>query len=56
MKKNREQYDTNRSMKRKPKRNKGWCDFCDSAIVEGGQKCHACGHRQISKRNKKEKI
>jgi len=54
MHKNREKYDTNRSMKRKPKRNRGWCDFCDLIIVEGGQRCPVCGNREISKRNKKE--
>jgi len=56
MHKERKKYDTNRTMKRKPKRNSGWCDCCDAAIVGGGQKCPACGIRQIQKRNKKEKI
>jgi len=54
MYKKREIYDTNRSMKRKPKRGHGWCMGCDMAMVGDGEKCPVCGSRSVPKRNKKE--
>ena len=45
-------------MKGKYKRNQGWCDNCDSEIVEGGRKCDNCGVRnhvpKIKKPNTKQ--
>ena len=54
MHKKREEYDTNRSMKRKPRRGNGWCGGCDAAFIRDGQKCPVCGRRQVPSRNKKE--
>ena len=54
MHKNRKVYDTNRSMKRKPRKHSGWCGSCDMARVSDGQRCPACGNRQSPSRNKKE--
>jgi hypothetical protein len=54
MHKKREVYDTNRSMKRKPRKHSGWCMSCDMMMVYDGQKCHVCGYRQVPNRNKKE--
>lgn len=54
MHKNRKVYDTNRSMKRKPRRGNGWCRGCDMAVVRDGQRCPVCGNRQVPNRNKKE--
>lgn len=54
MHKKREVYDTNRSMKRKPRKHSGWCWGCDMARVSDGERCHVCGNRQMPKRNKKE--
>ena len=47
-------YDTNRSVKRRPRRSQGWCRGCDAAIVGDGQKCPVCGSRIKPIRNKKE--
>lgn len=38
----REQWETNRSIKRKPKYGKFWCHNCDEQIVMEGQKCPNC--------------
>jgi len=54
MHKKREVYDTNRSMKRKPRGHSGWCYGCDRCMVFDGQKCPVCGRRQVPSRNKKE--
>lgn len=54
MHKKREVYDTNRSMKRKPRKHSGWCGGCDACMVYDGQKCPVCGNRQVPSRNKKE--
>ena len=54
MHKHREVYDTNRSMKRKPRLHSGWCRGCDMARVQDGKKCPVCGNRQPPERNKKE--
>jgi len=54
MHKHREVYDTNRSMKRKPRKHSGWCSGCDGCMVFDGQKCPVCGNRQVPSRNKKE--
>jgi hypothetical protein len=27
------------------KRYKGWCDYCDQAIVEAGKKCSKCNRK-----------
>tara|TARA_R110000782_G_scaffold245158_1_gene331853 strand:+ start:460 stop:612 length:153 start_codon:yes stop_codon:yes gene_type:complete len=40
-------------MKGKYKRVKGWCDSCDSEIVEGGKKCDNCGSRNYVAKIKK---
>jgi len=53
MHKIREAYDTNRTMKRKPRRISGWCDSCDSCMVYEGQKCPVCGKRRKPNRDKK---
>jgi len=52
--KNRQEWDTNRSMARKPSRKGSWCDICDMAKVFDGQKCPFCGNRIKPSRNKKE--
>jgi len=54
MRKNRENYDTNRTMKRKPKVRGFWCMSCDACFIHAGQKCPVCGHRDKPGRNKKE--
>lgn len=51
--KKRHIYDTNRTMKRRPKRGQGWCGGCDAAIVGDGQKCPVCGNRCKPYRDKK---
>lgn len=53
MHKHREVYDTNRSMKRKARKSRGWCRGCDMTIVSDGQKCLVCGRRSRPKRDKK---
>ena len=54
MKKERKDWDTNRSMARRPKRTRYWCFGCDRFLVAPGQKCPVCGCRPIQKRLKKE--
>lgn len=48
---NKNYYDddycqTNRDKSRFPRKIKGWCDGCDTTMVEEGKKCPNCGHRQ----------
>lgn len=42
-------------MKNNYKRVKGWCDNCDTEIVEGGKKCDNCGARNYASKIKKPK-
>lgn len=53
MKKNREVWDTNRTMARKPSKSRFYCFGCDSYLVSPGQKCSKCGSRPEQKRDKK---
>ena len=36
---------TNRDKKMEPLRVTGWCDGCDTYLVEYGKKCPKCGYR-----------
>lgn len=53
MKKNREIWDTNRTMARKPSKSRFYCFGCDGYLVAPGQKCPRCGRRPEQKRDKK---
>jgi len=43
MHKIREEFDTNRSMRLKPRKSRGWCYSCDCSKVSDGQRCPFCG-------------
>jgi len=53
IRKHRNIYDTNRTVKRRSRLSKGWCRGCDLAMVEDGQKCPVCGKKILPKRDKK---
>lgn len=51
MHKAREIWDTNRTMRRKP-RGSGWCFGCDMCKVPDGAKCPVCGRKQHKGKDK----
>ena len=54
MRKRREEWDTNRSVKRQSRKcGKHWCMGCDAAQVGAGERCPVCGNRSQPRRNKK---
>lgn len=55
MKKNREEWATNRDIAKTPRKSQGWCYGCDMALVTPGAKCKVCGVREVKERNKKSK-
>ncbi len=55
MRKQREEWDTNRSVTQKSRKTgKHWCMGCDACEVYPGEKCPVCGSRSIPRRNKKD--
>ncbi len=55
MKKNREEWTTNRDIAKTPRKSKNWCYGCDCNLVTPGTKCDVCGSREGKDRNKKPK-
>lgn len=48
-----EYQPTNREKKLSSKSGKFWCDICDAAIVNPGQKCPNCNRKQLKRKLKK---
>lgn len=53
MKKERYEWDTNRSCAKKPRKGQFWCGNCDEYLVNPGQKCPRCGKRNLPRIDKK---
>jgi len=53
MEKKRELWDTNRTVARKARSAKFWCEHCDHYLVGSGQKCPRCKKKQCQKVDKK---
>lgn len=49
----REGWESNRDMKRKPKKGKFWCPGCDLNLISENRKCKICGIKEMRKRDRK---
>lgn len=53
MKRNYEEWMSNRDKTLLPRKTKFWCSGCDGNLVPPWHKCEVCGHRNGRKRFKK---